>query len=137
MSDARRAAGATGLRQVALTVSDMEAALRFYRDTLGLPVLFSAGPDLTFLAMGDVRLMLSRGAGDVGDAEHPGGSILYFRVASADEAHAAVVEAGGTDERGAQLTATMPDHELWIAFVRDPDGRLVGLMEERPLKPQA
>jgi methylmalonyl-CoA/ethylmalonyl-CoA epimerase len=25
----------------------------------------------------------------------------------------------------------MPDHELWIAFVRDPDGNLVGLMEEK------
>jgi hypothetical protein len=25
----------------------------------------------------------------------------------------------------------MPDHELWIGFVRDPDDNLVGLMEEK------
>jgi catechol 2,3-dioxygenase-like lactoylglutathione lyase family enzyme len=112
----------------------MHASLAFYRDVLGLPFLFDAGPDLAFLALGDVRLMLSR---DGGPQEELGGSVLYLRVASAQQAHAAVVGAGGTDERGPQLTATMPDHELWIAFVRDPDGRLLGLMEERPPDPGA
>jgi hypothetical protein len=29
------------------------------------------------------------------------------------------------------MAARMPDHELWIGFLRDPDGNLVGLMEER------
>jgi hypothetical protein len=37
---------------------------------------------------------------------------------------------GATGERGPQRTARMPDHELWTAFLRDPDGNLVGLMEE-------
>jgi len=27
----------------------------------------------------------------------------------------------------------MEDHELWIGFIRDPDGNLIGLMEEKPL----
>ena len=30
-----------------------------------------------------------------------------------------------------QLAAKMPDHELWTGFVRDPDGNLIGLMEEK------
>ncbi len=34
-------------------------------------------------------------------------------------------------ERDPQLAARMPDHELWIGFVRDPDGNLIGLMEEK------
>ena len=42
-----------------------------------------------------------------------------------------MVGRGAADERGAELTARMPDHEVWIAFVRDPDGNLIGLMEER------
>jgi methylmalonyl-CoA/ethylmalonyl-CoA epimerase len=29
------------------------------------------------------------------------------------------------------LAAKMPDHELWLGFLRDPDGNLVGLMEEK------
>ena len=44
--------------------------------------------------------------------------------------HAAVVSRGAKNERDPQLTAKMPDHELWIGFVRDPDGNLVGLMSE-------
>ena len=46
-------------------------------------------------------------------------------------AHAAIVARGAANERAPQLTAKMPDHELWIGFVRDPDGNLVGLMEEK------
>lgn len=43
--------------QIALTVSDVAKALRFYRDVLGLKFLFSAGPNLTFLAAGSTRIM--------------------------------------------------------------------------------
>ena len=46
-------------------------------------------------------------------------------------AHSAMVEEGATNERAPQLAAKMPDHELWIGFLRDPDGNLVGLMEEK------
>jgi hypothetical protein len=27
----------------------------------------------------------------------------------------------------------MPDHELWTSFLRDPDGNLVALMDEKPI----
>jgi hypothetical protein len=46
-------------------------------------------------------------------------------------AHAEIVARGAMNERDPQLAAKMPDHELWIGFVRDPDGNLVGLMEEK------
>ena len=120
--------GISGVRQIAVGVRELEAALTFYRDTLGLTFLFAAEPSLAFLAAGDVRLMLSA-ASD----EQPTGasSIVYFSVADVDAAYDTVVARGGTSEREPQLTARMPDHELWIAFVRDPDGNLIGLMEER------
>src|SRR5215469_11916225 len=113
--------------QIAITVSDVAKALPFYRDALGLRFLFSPSPSLAFLAAGSVRLMLStpQGAGSVG-----ANSILYFKVTDIAAAHAAIVEKGATSERPPQLTARLPDHELWIGFVRDPDGNLVGLMEE-------
>ena len=114
--------------QIAITVSDVSAALTFYRDTLGLRLLFSAGPNLAFLDAGGVRLMLTtpQGAGMVGH-----NSTLYFKVSDIEAVHAAVVARGATNERAPQLTAKMPDHELWIGFVRDPDGNLVGIMEEK------
>ena len=114
--------------QIAVTVSDVDRALAFYRDALGLPFLFSPAPTLAFLQAGGVRLMLStpQGAGAVG-----ANSLLYFKVADIEAVFAAVVGRGATPERAPQLAARMPDHELWTGFLRDPDGNLVGLMEEK------
>lgn len=114
--------------QIAITVGDVGKALPFYRDVLGLTFLFSPAPTLAFLAAGPVRLMLStpQGAGAVGS-----NSVLYFKVADIGEAYRAIVSRGATADHEPEFVAKMPDHELWIAFVRDPDGNLVGLMEER------
>jgi len=116
------------LGQVALTVSNVDAALGFYRDALGLPFLFAAGPELAFLQMGSVRLMLStpQGHGAAG-----ANSVLYFRVDALAESYAELLARGARAESAPHLVARMPDHELWMGFVRDPDGNLVGLMEER------
>lgn len=115
------------IRQIAITVSDVARATAFYRDVLGLPFLFGAGPNLAFLAAGGVRLMLST---PQGHGEPGRNSILYFKADDLPATYAAVVGRGAQAERAPQLTAKMPDHELWIAFVRDPDGNLVGLMSE-------
>ncbi len=114
--------------QIAITVSDVAKATAFYRDVLGLKFLFAAGPNLAFLLAGGVRIMLTtpQGHGEVGK-----NSVLYFKVAGLTEVHAGIVARGAVNERAPQLAAKMPDHELWMAFVRDPDGNLVGLMEER------
>lgn len=116
------------IRQIAVTVSNVEAALRFYRDVLGLTFLFSAGPNLAFLDAGGIRIMLTtpQGAGSAG-----ANSTLYFKVADIGTTYSALVTRGATGEREPQFTAKMPDHELWIGFLRDPDGNLVGLLEER------
>lgn len=118
----------SAIGQIAITVSDVETALGFYRDVLGLEFLFSAGPNLAFLNADGIRLMLStaQGAGSIG-----ANSILYFKVSNIEAVHAAVVARGAQSERAPQLAAQMPDHELWIGFLRDPDGNLVGLMEEK------
>lgn len=122
------------IRQIAVTVGDVDAALAFYRDALGLTFLFQPAPTLAFLQAGDVRLMLTtpQGAGAVG-----ANSILYFSVDDIVATQAALVARGAAEERPPQLAARMPDHELWTGFLRDPDGNLVGLMEERRGAPGA
>jgi methylmalonyl-CoA/ethylmalonyl-CoA epimerase len=114
--------------QIAITVSDVEVALEFYRDILGLSFLFSPAPTLAFLAAGSLRIMLStpQGAGIVGAS-----STLYFKTQNIETSYASIIARGATVERAPQLAAKMPDHDLWIGFVRDPDGNLVGLMEEK------
>lgn len=119
--------GISEIGQIAIVVRDVAQATVFYRDVLGLKFLFGAGPNLAFLAAGNVRLMLTtpQGHGEAGK-----NSILYFKVADLPAVHAAVVARGAKNERAPALTARMPDHELWIGFVRDPDDNLVGLMSE-------
>jgi len=118
----------SAIRQIAVTVSDIEAALAFYHEILGLELLFRAGPYLAFLDAAGVRLMLTtpQGAGAVG-----ANSILYFSVSDIVATHAALVQRGALSERAPALAARMPDPELWTGFLRDSDGNLVGLMEEK------
>jgi predicted enzyme related to lactoylglutathione lyase len=113
--------------QIAITVGDVAKATAFYRDVLGLKFLFSAGPNLAFLSAGSVRIMLSlpEGAGAVGK-----NSILYFKVADIASAHAAIVARGAVPASKPHVVARMPDHDLWLSDVRDPEGNVVALMSE-------
>ncbi len=116
------------IAQLAITVSEVEKSLGFYRDILDLNFLFSPSKDLAFLQCGETRIMLStpQDAGEVGK-----NSIPYFLVENIESAYEQAVNSGATAERAPQLAAQMPDHELWIGFLKDPDGNLVGLMEEK------
>lgn len=116
------------IRQIAITVSDVDAAFAFYHEILGLDLLFRAGPNLAFLDANGVRIMLTtpQGAGAAG-----ANSILYFDVQDIVAVHESMVQKGATSERAPELAAKMPDHDLWTGFLRDPDGNLVGLMEEK------
>lgn len=118
----------SGIRQIAVTVSDVGEALDFYRDILGLRFLFAPNADLAFVEAGDIRIMLStpQGAGAVG-----ANSILYFSVDDIEATFETLVSRGAQAERAPALAAQMPDHELWIGFLRDPDGNLVGVLEEK------
>lgn len=113
--------------QIALTVSDLDRARRFYRDVLGLRHLFDAG-SMAFFQCGDLRLML--GAAE----ENPprGGSIVYFRTPDIQAAHAVLVDAEVAILQPPRLVAKMPDHDLWMAFFTDPDGNQLALLSERP-----
>ena len=114
--------------QIAITVSDVDKALAFYRDILGLEFLFAPSDSLAFVQCGETRIMLStpQGSGEVGK-----NSIPYFSAQHIESAFEQAVKKGGTPERASQLAAKMPDHDLWIGFLKDPDGNLVGLMEEK------
>ena len=114
--------------QIALTISDLEKSVAFYRDALGLKHLFSAPPGLAFFAAGGVRLMLSRP--EKPDSERLG-CALYFKVADIQAARDALVARGVTFESEPHRIAKMTDHELWMAFFRDPDRNLLALMCEK------
>lgn len=119
--------GLSRLGQVSMTARNLDRAVRFYRDTLGLPFLFTAPPQLAFFDCAGVRLLL-----DVPQDEefaHPG-SILYFAVTDIREMHQLLVSRGVTFRQDPHLIARLPDREVWMAFFDDTEGNTLALMSE-------
>lgn len=115
--------------QIAIAVSNTDRSEAFYAETLGLRKLYRYG-DLSFFDCAGVRLMLS--PPESGVKVEPGQGAIYFRVPDLMLAVADLKAKGAEVFSEPHLTAPMPDHDLWMAFTRDPDGHLIGLMMEAP-----
>jgi methylmalonyl-CoA/ethylmalonyl-CoA epimerase len=115
--------------QIAIPVSNTDRSETFYEQTLGLRKLYRYG-DLSFFDCAGVRLMLS--PPENGAKVEPGQGAIYFRVADLALAVQELKAKGADVFSEPHLLAPMPDHDLWMAFVRDPDGHLIGLMMEAP-----
>jgi catechol 2,3-dioxygenase-like lactoylglutathione lyase family enzyme len=119
--------GLAHIGQLHVAVTDVERATEFYRDRLGLPFLY-AYPGMAFFDCDGVRLFLSVPEG----IDDQGSSTLYFTV---PEIRAAVtaLEARGVDfTDGPHVVHRTPESELWMAFLKDPDGNVIALMSEVP-----
>ena len=113
--------------QAAMAVDDLDAAVAFYRDTLGVPFIAQPGPNLAFFDCDGLRLMLSSGAG-AGSAR--AGCTLYFKVADVDRRYAELQDRGVTFGGPPQVIHSAADYELRMAFFRDPAGNQLALMTE-------
>jgi methylmalonyl-CoA/ethylmalonyl-CoA epimerase len=111
--------------QIAITVDDLARAKNFYQNTLSMKFLFDAGR-LAFFKCGDVRLMLTTPE----KPEPRGGTILYYKVDDIHAAHAALRSRGVEFLQEPHLIAKMPDHDLWMAFLKDTEGNTIGIMCE-------
>jgi methylmalonyl-CoA/ethylmalonyl-CoA epimerase len=114
------------LGQIALTVQDLPRATAFYKETLGLPLLFEV-PGLAFFNLHGIRLMLSRGEGE---PKEPHGTVLYFKTDDLQGGFSTLKDRGVAALGEPHLIAKMPDHELWMAFFRDSEGNAFALMSE-------
>jgi methylmalonyl-CoA/ethylmalonyl-CoA epimerase len=114
--------------QIALTVDNLERAIDFYRDRLGLRFLFRV-PNLAFFDCDGTRLMLGRPE-QAGQVQR--GATLYFSVAEIQAAYRQL-DARGVDFIDApHVVAQLGANDLWMAFLSDPDGNLLAIMAEAP-----
>jgi methylmalonyl-CoA/ethylmalonyl-CoA epimerase len=120
----------THLRQVAQHVDDMDRAVAFYRDVVGLDLIARFDPPgLAFFDLGATRLLLERGAPT---------ALLYLGVDDVVAATEVLRDAGVAiesephlihhDEVG-QFGPAGEAEEM--AFFRDSEGNLVGLAGRR------
>lgn len=118
--------GLSRLHQIAQPIHDIDRAVAFYRDVLGVPLLFTAPPSLAFFDCGGVRLMLSPPSPG---HDHPG-SVLYFAVDDI-QAQARTLEARGVSFTSPPTKiATLADREVWLAAFADTEGNSLALMSE-------
>jgi len=114
------------IHQVSIRTQDTARAVAFYRDTLGLKLLFQAPPQLAFFDCGGVRLMLSPPEPEF---DHQG-SVLYFAVEDIKAAHTALAAAGVTFRTAPHMIAKLPDREVWLTDFEDSEGNVLALMSE-------
>ncbi|MCM3696359.1 VOC family protein [Microbacterium oleivorans] len=132
MTESSPTPGAVGpLGQISRRVTDIETAVRWYRDVLGLPHLYTYG-DLAFFDAGGIRLFLTatdEGAGPSGE------SVLYFRVDDIRDTHRALTTRGVAFTDEPHLIHRHEDGlEEWMVFFADPEGRPLALMSQvRPV----
>lgn len=119
----------TGIGQIMVPTQDLERAIAFYRDRLGLRFLFQAPPNMAFFDCGGVRLML--GVPEKPEFDHAA-SVIYYRVGDIDAAHDRLARAGVTFRETPRRVADLGSHELWLAFFADPDDNVLALMSEVP-----
>jgi methylmalonyl-CoA/ethylmalonyl-CoA epimerase len=118
--------------QVAQRAEDLARAARFYTELLGAePVATYDPPGLVFFDLGGLRLLLDQGA--------PGG-LHYLGVDDIDATVSRLRELGARIESEPHVIFRHDDDTLgpagteeWMAFVRDSEGNLVGLVEQRPV----
>lgn len=120
------------IRQIAIPVRDIDSARAFYRDILGMKHLFDAPPALAFFDCGGVRLMLSgpEAGGKDADSQHP---VLFYDVTDIRKVFADLQRAGVASVEEPHIVARVGGSEVWIAFIGDGQGNMVGMMSEVPV----
>ena len=115
--------------QISVNVHDLDRAVAFYKDTLGIKHLFTVAGRMAFFDCGSVRLMLA--IPERPDLDHPS-SILYFKVPDIEQAHEGLVSRKVHFETKPMLVASMATHDLWLAEFRDSENNVLALMCEKP-----
>jgi catechol 2,3-dioxygenase-like lactoylglutathione lyase family enzyme len=111
------------LDHLAITVGDLVATRDWYASVLGLEVEFDTGGVTGLKDEGDFTIILSE------DGNSPSSCALYFQV---QDVHAAYEE---MSTRGVTFQYAPRSNDWgYGAGLTDPDGRLVGLWDEKSMR---
>jgi methylmalonyl-CoA/ethylmalonyl-CoA epimerase len=115
--------------QIFVNVKDLDRAIAFYRDMLGMRFLFTAPPGMAFFECGGIRIMLGRA--DRPEIDHPA-SIIYYKVDDIEKVYEIFNARGVEFIVKPHLVAPMPTYDLWLADFKDSEGNILALMSEVP-----
>lgn len=115
--------------QIFVNVKDLDRAIAFYRDMLGMRFLFQAPPGMAFFDCGGIRIML--GIANRPELNHPA-SIIYYKVDDIRKVYEVFNARGIEFIVKPHLVAPMPTYDLWLADFKDSEGNILALMSEVP-----
>ena len=113
--------------QLLIPIADFESGVAFYRDVLGLPLLFTAPPQMAFFKCGTTRLLI----GVVPEGQQAQrGSQIYFGVGDIHAVHGFLSEHGVEFKAPPHVVSRSALGEVWLAEFLDPDWNQFALMSE-------
>lgn len=113
--------------QIHISVDDIDRAVAFYREVLGMKFLFDVpGQSMAFFDCGGVRLYLGQAESDAFRSN----PLIYYRVDDIHQARQTLSERGVTFEGEPHVVHKTDTHELWLAAFKDPEGNWIQLMSE-------
>jgi predicted enzyme related to lactoylglutathione lyase len=112
--------------QISVNAVDIERAVVFYRDTLGMKFMFQAG-QMAFFDCNGIRLILS--LPEKPEFNHPG-SVIYYKVEDIKRVYEAFIERGVAFISEPHVVAKMGSMDVWMAFFRDSEGNTLALTSE-------
>ena len=121
----------TGVAQVALVVHDLARAVAFYRDTLGLKLLFQV-PSAAFFDCGGVRVMLSLPEASHPELDHPP-SIIYYRVDDVVATCRTLASRGVKLEGEPHVVGQFEGKDVWLGHFYDMEDNLHAVTAEVPI----
>lgn len=119
--------GLSQIGQIAVNAHELERAVAFYRDKLGMKHIFTVPPKLAFFDCDGIRLMLS--LPEKPEFDHPS-SIIYFSVTDIQQATKTLSDRGVQFVEKPAFVADMGSYDLWMAFFRDSEDNLLALMSD-------
>ena len=116
------------IAQVAVQTSDLARAIAFYRDALGLKLMFEAG-GMAFFDAGGVRLLVGP---MFKDTPPSGDVVIYFDAGDWAATEAALESRGVKFRRSTEIVQRAEGREHALRMFRDPDGNQLAIMGWRP-----
>ncbi|SEC26711.1 VOC family protein [Paenibacillus sp. GP183] len=121
------------IKQLSIPVHELDAAVAFYQENLGLPLLFRV-PNMAFLDCDGIRILLS--VPETEKLDHPS-SIVYFQVEDIDASYQALLARDVHFIGKPHKIAEMNQIETWMVFFKDPDENVHALTAEKPVSAKA
>lgn len=130
MATTQAGTGLERIGQIAVNAHDLDRAVSFYKDTLGMRFLFQV-PGMGFFDLAGIRLMV--GVASAPEFDHPS-SIIYYKVEDIQATYQTLMGRGVTFTQKPHFVAKLERTDLWLAFFNDSEGNLLALMSEVPTR---